>query len=102
LDNVDSVPSTINLFVGSGDVPTRRGQLPLATLPVGWGHHKIIIIDGTQAIIGGMNFGQESLNASTNAKDAVNDISALVKGGLLEVFRNSSIICVMIYLLLMF
>jgi len=80
LKDLGSIPNNINLLVGSGGVPNQI--VSRISCPDGWGHHKIIIADGAKAIIGGMNFSQDSLNSPTDPNDAVNDASAYIQGSI--------------------
>ena len=75
------IPEYANIFVGAGAIYNRI-LLETFILPKGWNHHKILIVDGKKAIIGGMNFSQDSLNASTTreGETPVNDVSAKVEG----------------------
>lgn len=84
VNDINSIPDNISLYVGAGAVPWEFYSA--FTVPAGWGHHKIMIVDGKKAIAGGMNFWQDSMAAPAN--DAVNDLSALVEGGAVGSVQN--------------
>jgi len=79
LDDVNNIPSNIKLFVGAGDIPSTI--VHDIKVMRGWDHHKIVVVDGSKSIIGGINFNQDSSNAAQHPNKAVNDVSALVEAG---------------------